>query len=516
MPSRITLTITEGKLKGQEFVFGERTTCIVGRARDCVLKLPSNDEHRVISRHHCLLDINPPDIRVRDFGSLNGTYVNGRKIGQREGQAPQLAASRSFPEHDLKDGDEVTLGRTVFRIGVHPSTQGSDRSAEIPDEYIMPSRTDSGAYQGPSSSDQASLPSTREQPPAMPSRGRQCAKCGRDVTQEIGPLRVGDYICRECQADLKTLLEGLLSVARSGRKELASVEDYVVEKELGRGGMGAVFLARHARTGARVALKVMLPRIAAEDTAVRSFLRETENTKALHHRHVVELRDSGCSRGVFFLTLEYCDGGSVDKLMKARGGKLTVSEAGAIMLQVLDGLAYAHQAVIPNVKQKDGSFRPGKGLVHRDLKPHNIFLMGTGQARLAKIGDYGLSKAFDQAGLSGHTCTAVGTSVHNVGGTPVFMAREQVRNFKYARPDVDVWAAAACLYNMLTGAYPREFSRDKDCWQTLLECNAIPILKRDRAIPRRLAEVIDAALVEEPRIGFSSAVQFKRALEGVL
>ena len=83
MPTKVILTITEGLSKGQEFEFFTRTTCIIGRADECQIQIPDTKEYSTISRYHCLLDINPPDIRVRDFGSRNGTYINGDKIGQR-------------------------------------------------------------------------------------------------------------------------------------------------------------------------------------------------------------------------------------------------------------------------------------------------------------------------------------------------------------------------------------------------------------------------------------------------
>src|ERR1700731_4906786 len=101
------------------------------------------------------------------------------------------------------------------------------------------------------------------------------------------------------------------------------------------------------------------------------------------------------------MTLDYCEGGSVADLMKQRGGVLPLDEAVEITLQALEGLHYAHNAL--------GS---GRGLVHRDIKPANLLLSGSGSGRAAKVGDYGLSKAFDDAGLSG------GTRTGDKAGTP--------------------------------------------------------------------------------------------------
>ena len=127
-------------------------------------------------------------------------------------------------------------------------------------------------------------------------------------------------------------------------------------------------------------------------------------------------------------------------LMAKRGvSTLPIGEAVVIILQVLDGLTYTHNAEIPNVRLADGSLAKGRGWIHQDLKPGNIFFTSVGGKQVAKIGDYGLSKAFDQAGLSGKTMTG------NVVGTPYFRPRQQVIDYKYAQPDVDVWAAAACM-----------------------------------------------------------------------
>jgi serine/threonine-protein kinase len=508
MPPKISLKISQGALSGQEFVFDETTSCIVGRASDCSPQLPTDEAHKTVSRHHCLLDINPPDIRVRDFGSLNGTYINGKKIGQREkDMSPEQAAKMSFPEHDVKHGDEIRVGDTVFCVAVLVPARCADCSAEIPDDKKLRAERLPGVFQCESCRRKSDLAQRKEPPKKKP---KICVKCGRDVAAEIGENRQGDYICALCQEDPLQILKGMLDKAKAGGADLQKIRGYSIERELGRGGMGAVYLARHESSGEKVALKVMLPKVAAEERSKASFLREVSNTKALKHRNVVEFRDSGCSEGIFFLTIEYCAQGSVDKLIRQRGGKLPVKEAMAIICDVLDGLEYAHHAKIPNVKLKDGSYAEGHGLTHRDLSPHNILLIETRGSILAKVSDFGLSRAFDLAGLSGLARTG------STAGKPWYMPRQQVVNFKYAGSEVDVWAAAACLYNMVTGATPRDFPAGKDVWQAVLETEPMPIRRRDNSIPARLAEVIDKALIDKPSIVFKTAADFKKALLAAL
>ncbi len=119
MAAEVRLTITQGISTGKVFVFRERTIGAVGRSDECLLRLPNAFAIQDVSRRHCLLDIDPPSIRVRDLGSRNGTYVNGEKIGQRErGLPPELAAASQLPEHRLGVGDELRVGSIVFRIDI--------------------------------------------------------------------------------------------------------------------------------------------------------------------------------------------------------------------------------------------------------------------------------------------------------------------------------------------------------------------------------------------------------------
>jgi serine/threonine protein kinase len=204
--------------------------------------------------------------------------------------------------------------------------------------------------------------------------------------------------------------------------------------------------------------------------------------------------------------MEYCAGGTVDQLMETQGGKLPIDEASEIALQALAGLDYAHNADVPYAEQADGAMGKGKGIIHRNISPKNLFLGATEQPRVVKIGDYSLSKAFDMAGLGG--CTRTGMTF----AKPVFVPRQQVVDFKYTQPDADVWAVAASLYNMITGHTPRDFPRGKDPWQVVLNTSPVIIRARDRTLPERLAQVIDYALDDSKGLHFKSAAEFKKAL----
>jgi len=121
-PTAITLTVVKGPLAGQEYVFEEPAVFVLGRSEECYPRLPDDYYHKDISRHHCLLSVNPPEMWVQDLGSKNGTYVNGKKIGQRVTVIPGEAAAQLKPSsrERLKDGDEIGLGHnTVLRVGVH-------------------------------------------------------------------------------------------------------------------------------------------------------------------------------------------------------------------------------------------------------------------------------------------------------------------------------------------------------------------------------------------------------------
>jgi pSer/pThr/pTyr-binding forkhead associated (FHA) protein len=451
MSSQVTLQVFAGALSGQTFTFTEPTVCIVGREERCQLRLPDDEAHQTISRFHCLLDISPPNIRVRDFGSLNGTYVNDIKIGQRPaGVSAEEGRKQEYPEYDLQDGDRVRLSETVFQVQI-----------------------------------------INQEPQRQP------------LTTPPGNEGQG--------FDFLALLQNLLTRAKRGGNgddvNLPALQNYRIIHAIAQGGFGAVYLAEGEQTRQQVAIKLMLPHAAASPAKISMFLREISCLRALNHPQVVKFIDVGFSQDVFFLVMEYCNGGTVEDLLNRLRRPLTVDEALPIIDSILDGLAYCHRVPL-QIQTAEGGTDTMYGIVHRDLKPSNFFIHNSGDKQLVKIGDYGLAKCFDMAGLSGQTITG------SNAGTPVFMSRQQLLNFKYAKPEVDIWAVAASLYYLLTGCFPRDFD-GSDPLKIILTSPVVPLRQRGVKIPDRLAAVIDKALEEgngtQP-LHFGSAMELKQAL----
>lgn len=120
MSPRITLTVVAGSQTGTEYVFERQAVLMIGRGRDCDLRVPENEMHLTISRHHCLLFVDPPDVAVRDCGSRNGTYLNGVRLG---GRAAAAVVGSPGPEWPLRDGDLLQIGDLAFRVGVEASVE---------------------------------------------------------------------------------------------------------------------------------------------------------------------------------------------------------------------------------------------------------------------------------------------------------------------------------------------------------------------------------------------------------
>ena len=202
-----------------------------------------------------------------------------------------------------------------------------------------------------------------------------------------------------------------------------SIGPFAIEKELGSGAMGTVYLARHEK-GMRVAIKVMAPGLTSK-VALERFKRESDILKQLRHPNIVRLIASGKYHGSPFYAMEFIEGESLDQVM-ARRGRITWEELIPLGQQLCAGLQYAHE----------------KGIVHRDLKPSNLMVLADGTVKLT---DFGIAKDLDVTQLTAANCTV---------GTAAYMSPEQCRGDPHIGAKSDLYSMGVMFYELLTGKKP--------------------------------------------------------------
>ena len=262
---------------------------------------------------------------------------------------------------------------------------------------------------------------------------------------------------------------------------------YFIEKRLGRGAMGQVYLARDKNLGTRrVAVKTVRQDILNSDEleegeAIVRFEREAMSAASVNHPHIVDVTDFGESaEGVFYLVMEYVEGETLHRLLR-REGTLPVSRAVKLLRQIADGVEAAHEA----------------GILHRDLKPANIFLMNKGKSGdgFIKVGDFGLAKIVNQTVTD--TNSNATPSSRGIIGTPEFMSPEQMQPELGVDVRADVYAIGTIAYLMLGGRTPFVGDLMQLVMQKIM--HTPPLLSTLRSdIPKDVERVIMRALETEP------------------
>jgi tRNA A-37 threonylcarbamoyl transferase component Bud32 len=265
----------------------------------------------------------------------------------------------------------------------------------------------------------------------------------------------------------------------------ALADRYLVERELGSGGMATVYFARDVRHERRVALKVLRPELAAVIGAAR-FAQEIRTTANLQHPHILPLHDSGEISGTVFYVMPYVEGETLrDRL--TRETQLPIDDAVQLLQHVASALDYAHR----------------QGIVHRDIKPENILLQD-GQALVA---DFGIALAASRSD-SGSRLTETGMSL----GTPSYMSPEQAMGQREIGPGADIYALGCVLYEMLAGEPPFTAPTAQAVVARLITEKA-PDVRRLRArVPDQVALAIETALEKLPADRFVTAREFGEAL----
>lgn len=276
---RVTLHVVAGPQTGRSFTFDQHDTFMIGRSEDAQFCLPHD---RFFSRHHCILEIAPPQAFIRDLGSTNGTFVNGIRVETAY----------------LKHGDRIQGGETVLEVEVaaDPVEPGALYYAESTEPSLITIA---------------------------------CLNCGAISSAEASrPDAKLSFVCEDCREKLK--------------QNPQPIPGYQMMRMLGQGGMGSVMLARSVKDGRAVAIKTLLPEVAVSEQSLKRFMREIEVAASLQHPNIVSYIEHGTHNGIVYLVTEYVSGMDASKLAKKRGGKLNFKEVIKIIEQTLSALDFAH------------------------------------------------------------------------------------------------------------------------------------------------------------------------------
>ncbi len=269
---------------------------------------------------------------------------------------------------------------------------------------------------------------------------------------------------------------------------------YTIERELGRGGMAAVFLAQDLRHDRPVALKVLHPELAASIGTDR-FAREIRLAARLQHPHILTVHDSGDVSGgigeppLLWFTMPYVEGESLRERLR-REHQLPLAEAVRIAREVADALDYAHR----------------QGVIHRDIKPENILLSGTH----ALVADFGVARALSTTG-SGEFAALTGTGL--AVGTPAYMSPEQASGATDVDGRTDLYALGCVLYEMLAGEPPFTGPTAQAIITRALTETPRSLTAVRPGIRPGVGQVVAAAMARVAADRFGSAAEFSQALE---
>ncbi len=396
------------------------------------------------------------------------------------GRSPQAAFS--LPE-------DRRLSREHFRIEVRPPVCdlldcGSTNGTKVNGRRVDRVRISHGDQiaAGESGFELAVVEDHRGESPPL-----RCPGCGADAPASLAPGT--PWLCPDCEARRQQFP--------------ATHPDYLIEKRIGGGGMGEVYLARQLSTNRPVAIKMMVTTGAASSKAREYFRREMTVLKDLLmpsgecHPNIVAFYDIFEIDGQFQLVMEYVPARNALEWVTALGQPMAIGPAVRVGRLLLSALDFAH----------------AKGYVHRDIKPSNLLIWGPTQRLKLKLSDFGLAKSFkENPGFV--TLTRQG----DVGGSIGFISPDHIRDFRDLKEPADLYSVGATLYYLLTLHYPYlNFDPyQPDAYSMILENPPVPLRAHRPEAPEGLERVLARALEKHPRDRWKSARAMAAALSPFL
>ncbi len=273
---------------------------------------------------------------------------------------------------------------------------------------------------------------------------------------------------------------------------------YRILKELGRGGMGAVYLARQLSLNRDVAVKTIQNDWSSNPRAVARFIREAYAAAQLTHHNVVQIYDLGQDNGINFFSMELVEGGSLDELLK-RQGRLNPKQAATYVLHAARGLRFAHE----------------HGMIHRDIKPANLMLT---RDSLVKVADLGLVKtpslgeedestSGDDNALLLASARSHVTGAGSTLGTPAYMPPEQAEDATQVDHRADIYSLGCTFYALLVGEPPYV---NRSAVEILSKIKTEPIQRVDtlvKGLSPQLASIVERMTAKRPEIGINPSMK---------
>jgi serine/threonine-protein kinase len=266
---------------------------------------------------------------------------------------------------------------------------------------------------------------------------------------------------------------------------------YRLSAEIGRGGMGAVFRARHEILHQNVAIKFLLPELACDQVFATRFLNEARAAALIRGEHVATVLDADLdAHGVPFMVLEHLEGRTLEDEILARG-VLPVDEVAKAVIEALDALAQAH----------------GLGIVHRDVKPGNLFLtMRPDGSRSVKLLDFGVSKLREIVAPQ----SAEGlTSPNSLLGSPLYMSPEQIHDAASVDARADIWSIGVILYRAATGQMPFRSKTTTGALVAILNSEPAPM---EGPVPEAFERVVRRCLEKDAALRYRDVAELAEAL----
>ena len=283
--------------------------------------------------------------------------------------------------------------------------------------------------------------------------------------------------------------------------ELRDHPRYEILELIGRGGMGDVYKAQHKVMNRAVALKVIKPELVRNEAAVARFQREVQAAARLHHAKIVTAHDAAQAGDLHYLVMEYVDGVNLDEVIRARSA-LPVGEACNYVRQAAEGLQHAYE----------------HGMVHRDIKPHNLMLSPNGQVRIL---DFGLAGFATESALLDAGSPETGNSdttprhltiMGSVMGTPDYIAPEQAHDAHSADIRADIYSLGCTLYSLLTGEPPHKSDSVAEKLKAHAEDEPAAIESVRVEVPQELADVVRRMMAKDPAARFQTPAEVADAL----